>query len=102
MLMKLTPAVNFINVLRTAFTLADPKRVKNTDEITAILILSGSTSVKALHKTLMKLLPEALTQACQTRGPRAACVSIACLMQPAMTFYISVRLKSTIMFINLL
>jgi len=28
MLMKLSPGVNFINVLRTAFTPADPKRVK--------------------------------------------------------------------------
>jgi len=30
MLMKLTPGLNFINVLRTAFTLVDPKSVKNT------------------------------------------------------------------------
>jgi len=28
MLMKLTPYVNFINVLRTAFTLVDPESVK--------------------------------------------------------------------------
>ncbi len=28
MLMKLTPGVNFINVLCTAFTCADPKSVK--------------------------------------------------------------------------
>ncbi len=30
LLMKLTPGFNFINVLRTAFTLVDPKSVKNT------------------------------------------------------------------------
>ncbi len=30
MLAKLTPGLNFINVLRTAFTLIDPKSVKNT------------------------------------------------------------------------
>ena len=28
--MKLTPGLNFINILRTAFTLVDPKSVKNT------------------------------------------------------------------------
>ncbi len=30
MLMKLTPGVNFINVLRTAFTCADPESAKKT------------------------------------------------------------------------
>jgi len=29
MLMKLTPGVNFTNILRTAFMLVDPKSVKN-------------------------------------------------------------------------
>jgi len=29
-LVKLTPGVNFINVLRTVFTLVDPESVKNT------------------------------------------------------------------------
>jgi len=29
-LMKLTPRVDFTNVLRTAFTLVDPESVKNT------------------------------------------------------------------------
>jgi len=30
MLVKLTPGLNFINVLRTAFTLVDPKSIKKT------------------------------------------------------------------------
>jgi hypothetical protein len=30
MLMKMRPGINFINVLITAFTLVDPKGVKNT------------------------------------------------------------------------
>jgi len=30
MLTKLTPGVNFINILRTAFALVDPESVKNT------------------------------------------------------------------------
>jgi hypothetical protein len=35
MLVKLTRCVNFINALRTAFTRADPKSVKDTDDLTA-------------------------------------------------------------------
>ncbi len=57
MLMKLTPGLNFINVLRTAFTLIDPKRVKKTDDLTVFFTLLGSTSVKAVPRTLMKLSP---------------------------------------------
>jgi len=53
--MKLTLGLNFINVLRTAFTPADPERVKNTDDLTVFFTLSGSMSVKAVPRTLMKL-----------------------------------------------
>jgi len=55
MLVKLTPGLNFINVLRTAFTRADPRRVKNTVKFSIFFMLSGSMSVKALHKRLVKL-----------------------------------------------
>jgi len=51
------PGLNFINVLRTAFTLSDPKSVKDTYDLTVFFTLSGSTSVKAAHKTLVKLTP---------------------------------------------
>jgi len=53
----LTPVLklNFINVLRTAFTLADPKSVKKTVKLSIFFTHSGSTSVKAVHKTFMKL-----------------------------------------------
>jgi hypothetical protein len=43
--------VNYINVLCTAFEPVDPKSVKDTYDI------SGSTSVKAVRRTLMKLSP---------------------------------------------
>jgi hypothetical protein len=57
MFMKLTPGVNFVNVLCTAFMLSDPKSVKDTDDLTVFFMLlgSGSTSVKAVCRTLMKL-----------------------------------------------
>ncbi len=49
------PGINLINVLRTAFTLADPERVKRyTDDLTVFFTLSGSTSVKAERRMLMK------------------------------------------------
>jgi len=53
--MKLTPGVNFINVQQVAFTIADPKRTKKTDNLTVCFALSGPAQVKAAHRTLMKL-----------------------------------------------
>jgi len=47
--------LNFINILRTAFTIADPKSVKKTVKLLIFFSLSGSTSVKAAGKTLVKL-----------------------------------------------
>jgi len=48
--------LNFINVLHAAFTLADPKSVKRYWWLNWIFFtLLGSTSVKAAHKTLVKL-----------------------------------------------
>jgi len=58
MLMKLTPGLNFFNVLRTAFMLVDPKSVKKIDNLTVFFTLLGSTSVKAACRTLMKLTPD--------------------------------------------
>jgi hypothetical protein len=46
--------VNFINVLRTDFALVDPESVKSHQ---CLFTLSGSTSVKAVHRMLMKLSP---------------------------------------------
>ena len=51
------PGLNFINVLRTAFTLVDPKSIKKIDDLTVFYTLLGSTGVKAVHRTLMKSTP---------------------------------------------
>ena len=41
--------LNFINVLRTAFTIADPKSVKKTVKLSIFFMLLGSMSVKAVR-----------------------------------------------------
>jgi len=58
MLVKLTPGVNFINVLRAALIHADPKSVKFMLSLQYPFLLLGSASVKAAQKTLMKLTPD--------------------------------------------
>ncbi len=49
--------VNFINILRTTFSLVDPESVRTQSSCQYLLTLLGSTSVKAVHGTLMKLTP---------------------------------------------
>jgi len=56
-LMKLTPELNFINILLTAFTRIDPKRVKKTVKLSIFFMLLGSTSLKAARKMLVTLTP---------------------------------------------
>ncbi len=52
------PGVNFINILCTAFTLVDTKTVKKIQlSHKYIFTLSGSASVNAVCRTLMKLSP---------------------------------------------
>jgi len=53
----MTPGVNFINVLRAAFTCADPESVKILYNFTVFFMLLGLTCAKAACKTLMKLTP---------------------------------------------
>ncbi len=57
MLMTLTPGVDFINALHTAFALVDPKSVRTQSSCQYLLKLLGSTSVKAVRRTLMKSTP---------------------------------------------
>jgi len=57
LLLILPLRLNFINVLRTAFAPADPESVKNTDDLTVFFTLLGSTGVKAVCKSLVKLTP---------------------------------------------
>ncbi len=55
MLVKLTPGLNFTNVLSTAFTLADPESVKRYLDFVVLFTLLGPTSIKVIRKTLVKL-----------------------------------------------
>ena len=48
---------NFTNVLRAAFTPADPKSAKKLLNLTVFFALLGSTSAKAARRTLVKLTP---------------------------------------------
>jgi len=50
-----TWGVNFINVLRAAFILADPKSAKRQSSCQSFFALMGSAPVKATRRTLMKL-----------------------------------------------
>jgi hypothetical protein len=49
--------LNFINVLRTAFTPVAPKSVRIQSSSQYLFTLLGSTSAKAVCKTLVKLTP---------------------------------------------
>jgi hypothetical protein len=50
--------VNLINILRAAFTHADPNSAKKTDSLTVFFELLGSTGVKAACKMLLKSTSE--------------------------------------------
>ncbi len=67
MLMKSPPAFNFINVLRTAFTHVDLESIRIQSNPQYLFTLLGSTSAKAIRKTLVKSPPDlnsALSQMC--------------------------------------
>jgi len=55
--MKLTPGVNFINVLRAPFTRTDPKRVIIYSNPQYLLCFWDLRVQKLLVRTLMKLTP---------------------------------------------
>jgi len=57
MLVKLTPGVNFINVLQAPFMRLDPESAKNTDGLTVFFALLGSACEKAASRKVMKLTP---------------------------------------------
>ena len=52
------PGVNFTNVIRAAFTRADPKSAKKLLKLTVFFVLLGSARVKAAGRMLVKLNPE--------------------------------------------
>jgi hypothetical protein len=55
--MKLTPGLNFINVLLTALMHADPERVKFQLSCQYLFSLLGSAHIKAARGMLMKFTP---------------------------------------------
>ncbi len=57
-MVKLFTGVNFIYILHTAFALVDPESVKNTVRSSVFFTLLGSTSVKAVHIMLVKLITD--------------------------------------------
>ena len=59
MMLKLTPGVNFANVLQAAFLRADPKSTTiKLLNLTVFFVLLGSAGVKAAHKMKLKLTLE--------------------------------------------
>ena len=65
---KFTPGFNFTNVLRAAFTRANPKSAKKTVKLSSFFALLGSTSAKAAHRTLVKLTPDRLLMYFDVQG----------------------------------
>jgi len=57
MLMKLTPGVNFTNILGEAFISADHKRTKKDGRLDCLFVNLGSSCIRAARKLLMKLTP---------------------------------------------
>jgi len=55
--MKLTPGLNFINILRTAFMHIDHESVRFQSNPQYLFTLLGSTYAKAARKSLMKSTP---------------------------------------------
>jgi len=55
MLMKLTPGLDFINILHTAFTPVVPQGVRTQSSCHYLFTLLGPRSVKAVRRTLMNL-----------------------------------------------
>jgi len=56
-LVELTPEVDFIYMLRAAFTYAGPKSIKIQSSCQYLFALLESVRVKAARKKLMKLTP---------------------------------------------
>jgi len=62
MLMKLTPGVNFINILPTAFAPADPESAKRYWRLDCLFYAFGLCGHKDVRRTLMKLSPDVKLQ----------------------------------------
>jgi len=81
MLMKLTPGVNFTNILMAAFMRADPKDAKKTVGLTALFALLGSTHIKAARIMLMDqglISPTYLHSAFTPVAPKSVRIQSSC------------------------
>ncbi len=58
MLMKLTPGLNFINVLRATFTRIDSKSAKETVKSSVSFCAFGIFAKKSAREMLEKLIPD--------------------------------------------
>jgi len=58
MLIKLTPGINYINILPAAFMHENPEIANKTVKLSIFFALLGSVRAKAAHGMLMKLTPE--------------------------------------------
>ncbi len=50
-----SPGLNFNKILQAAFTPADPKSAKKTDDLTVFFALLGSAHIEVARKTFVKL-----------------------------------------------
>ena len=78
--MKLSPGVDLTNVLHTAFTHADPKSTKDTDDLTAIFVPWRSVRVGEIDTSI----------------PRRSrwCIYVALKLAKIQTFYSSTLLQT--------
>ncbi len=99
------PGVNFINVLRTAFTPVVPQSVSTQSNCQYLFMVLGSMRVKAVRRTLMKLSPVSPTNCAQLYKSKLEVLFLVNI-NPAKThrfFYINVggkNIKALIKFCN--
>jgi len=60
--MFITPGLNLINALHTAFMLEEPKSVKKTSQVISLFTLLGYTSIKNESKYVGEIEPRYLFQ----------------------------------------
>jgi len=56
--LMLSSGLNFINILRTAFTPVVPQSVRTQSSRQYLFTLLGPTCIKAVRRTLVKLTPD--------------------------------------------
>ena len=80
MIIKITPGVNFTNILLTAFTRTDPKSAKKDSQVKQLFVALGSACVKAVCKHVDEIDP--LSQFHQRIGAKCKFARAQSLKQP--------------------